>query len=177
MLAVGVLTMLATSAAEPWTRRGELTVESLRLGDVAHVTARLSEAAHQQAEQFNVQIELRGVLDADTVVRVVPDDQRLEAMTLAFRAEIAGDAAAPDSDDGGVGSQGRGQVTYDVELDRCPSSGACDVGFSLEVMEQAGARVALEVSALAERAADGQFVCPDNRDFGSGATVEVTRDD
>jgi hypothetical protein len=152
-------------------------VEGLRLGDVAHVTAHLSEAAHQQAEQFSVEIELRGVVDADTVVRVVPDDRRLEAQTLSFRPETAGDAAAPDSDDGGVSSQARWQASYFVELDHCPSSGACDVGFSLEVIQQAGALVALEVSARAERAADGQFVCPDNRDFGSGATVEITRDD
>jgi hypothetical protein len=200
VLAVGALTAVATSAAEDFVRSDEATVD-IDAGATARVVVRASETAHLSAEGFTIEFQAFTSYDVDATLRIVPDDERLPTRELRLTARqpvceaCAGAPSMDGDDDGGrtreedagdaggpaVPRPGYEEATYDVEHAHCPERGGCELGFTLERSDGADAalrgRLTLHVQASARRAADPQFFCPDNRDFGRGASVEIEVDD
>jgi hypothetical protein len=175
VLIIGLFTTLATSEAEDYRRRGELSLEELKQGDAAHFTVRASEVAHRQGEQFEIYVSVHNDY-LGAAIHVVPDDVRVAPQDLwTWRI----DAGIPSSIDAGAVEPtwaASGAYFY-IELDQCPSTGECAVGFSVEVAELVSESAVIEVVAEMRRSADTAFLCASSRDFGPGASVEVERDD
>jgi hypothetical protein len=204
VLAVGCLTALATSAAQDFVRSDEATVEIDPAGS-ARVEVVASDTAHLAADGFHVEFWAYEAFDVDATIRIVPDDERLPTHELrltprkAHCTSCAGSAAphaaveqddggdVPEVDDDAGGVAGRAPAnnryigaTYDIEHEHCPKRGDCKLGFALQRMDQPAPLQGIanvRVRAEARRSADPQFICPDNRNFRPGATVELTVDD
>jgi hypothetical protein len=204
VLAVGCLTALATSPAEDHVRSDEGTVE-LDPDGSARVEVRASDTAHREAEGFEVVFSAHRAFDVDATIRIVPDDERLPthelrlaprevhcitcagsaALDAALEQEDGGDVPGVDDDAGGVAGRAPDRaysvdVMYEIEHEQCPERGDCELRFTLQRMDEPAAPQGIarvRVHAQVVRGADGRLFCGENRDFNSGATVEVTIDD